>query len=380
MIENFFVRRAVIARLESGPLAAHLPLLASSLRELGYSAKTIRRYLRNADRFGRWLTKAGIALVDAGVEELSAYRRAVASTQHRTGVSGLERVAELLRPAGVLNHTRRTPSADWLGAYDAYLRDVRGLSPSSCEAYLRNAGHLVTELFPHAPPDWTSLTAEQISEWVRRHAEPTATKFRPGGDHARRVALPGFLGRCRANVVASDTVHPAALPRQPAKAIVRRGVATHRRRMHRCRQRIAARSSDRSFAGAPRPPRRRSQAASPRGYRLARRYDRRPPRQSAPGAPPPTSRRRGRTAGGLRSAGAAEERSPRSVPRGGHTSSSVPNLGGHLAADQAIPEQTWNRTSSPGSPSPPSHRGFAVGLPRRFFRGTHNLRVGFSMS
>lgn len=105
MIENFFVRRAVIARLESGPLAAHLPLLASSLRELGYSAKTIRRYLRNADHFGRWLTKADVALVDAGVEELSAYRRAVASTQHRTGVSGLERVAELLRPAGVQNHT-----------------------------------------------------------------------------------------------------------------------------------------------------------------------------------------------------------------------------------------------------------------------------------
>ena len=29
MIRDFFVRRAVIARLESGPMAAHLPLLAS---------------------------------------------------------------------------------------------------------------------------------------------------------------------------------------------------------------------------------------------------------------------------------------------------------------------------------------------------------------
>ena len=62
MIKDFFVRRAVVARLESGPLAAHLPLLASTLQEFGYATKTVRRYLRNADRYARWLMKAGVSL------------------------------------------------------------------------------------------------------------------------------------------------------------------------------------------------------------------------------------------------------------------------------------------------------------------------------
>ena len=181
MIKDFFVRRAVIARLESGPLAVHLPLLASTLQEFGYATKTVRRYLRNADRYARWLMKAGVSLATAGAGELSAYRRSAASNRRRdrTGTSGLERVTELLRPAGVLNHVRRGPADDWLDAYAAHLRNVRGLSAASCEAYVRNSKHLVTELFPQTTPDWSSLTAERISEWVRRHTESTVTKFRP---------------------------------------------------------------------------------------------------------------------------------------------------------------------------------------------------------
>ena len=52
------------------------------------------------------MTKTGVPLAAAGAEQLSAYRRSTASDQRldRTGISGLERVMEVLRPAGVLNH------------------------------------------------------------------------------------------------------------------------------------------------------------------------------------------------------------------------------------------------------------------------------------
>ena len=49
MIENFFKQRSTIARLQSGPLAQHLPSIAEALHQEQYPPETVRRYVRVAD-------------------------------------------------------------------------------------------------------------------------------------------------------------------------------------------------------------------------------------------------------------------------------------------------------------------------------------------
>jgi hypothetical protein len=64
MLEKFFKQPKVLARLDGGPLGPHLPVLASDLEKTGYSVPTIRRHMRAADHFGRWLMKQAISVCD----------------------------------------------------------------------------------------------------------------------------------------------------------------------------------------------------------------------------------------------------------------------------------------------------------------------------
>ena len=60
MIESLFKQRSTLDRLQSGPLAQYLPSIADALYREQYPPETIRRYVRVADGFGRWLSKRGL--------------------------------------------------------------------------------------------------------------------------------------------------------------------------------------------------------------------------------------------------------------------------------------------------------------------------------
>jgi hypothetical protein len=48
MIESLFKQASTLARLQSGPLAQELPLLAEALHNEQYPPETIRRYVVSA--------------------------------------------------------------------------------------------------------------------------------------------------------------------------------------------------------------------------------------------------------------------------------------------------------------------------------------------
>ena len=64
MIESLFKQRSTLARLQSGPLAQHLPFIAATLHQEQYPPETVRRYVRVADGFGRWLCKHGLSITE----------------------------------------------------------------------------------------------------------------------------------------------------------------------------------------------------------------------------------------------------------------------------------------------------------------------------
>ena len=97
-------------------------LLKRRLRDAGINGdarSTIRRHLRAADRFGAWILKEGMSIVDINA---------------------------------------------------SIVDQVRGNAPRTRKIYLWYARRFLLERFGAEEPDWSTLEAEQIREFVRREA------------------------------------------------------------------------------------------------------------------------------------------------------------------------------------------------------------------
>ena len=62
MIRSLIVQTKARKRLEGGPFGPYLDSLAEDLHRAGYQDRTICRYLRNADLFGRSLAEQEIPI------------------------------------------------------------------------------------------------------------------------------------------------------------------------------------------------------------------------------------------------------------------------------------------------------------------------------
>lgn len=182
MIETFFFRSQVCARLKSGPLGPYLPTLTTDLQALGYSIDGIRRHVRYGDAFTRWLAQKGLSVADANE---ATVRRYVTSLGRNSDASrlqgrlpnaavGLGQVLKVLRHHGIVapkaEAVASTEAEHWLTSFDQHLECVIGASPGTRRHYLRYAGLLIESRFGLATPDWRMLSAEDVADFVRREA------------------------------------------------------------------------------------------------------------------------------------------------------------------------------------------------------------------
>jgi len=131
MLEHFFVRSHVIARLRRGLLGPYLDDLATLLDRQGYAPSSIQSYLRTGDTFGRWLHQHGYTMseLDAAVVQ----RYVTGLRRYRSGhlpkaAEGLNHLLRFLRHQGVVPLWPTTPPATpvdlWLAEYAMYLDQV----------------------------------------------------------------------------------------------------------------------------------------------------------------------------------------------------------------------------------------------------------------
>ena len=73
MLDTFFTQIKVRSRMESGPIGPYLSEIAAMLHRDGYARSTIRRHLRAADRFGAWILKGGMSIVDINASIVDRY-------------------------------------------------------------------------------------------------------------------------------------------------------------------------------------------------------------------------------------------------------------------------------------------------------------------
>jgi len=153
LIKSLFKQASTLARLQSGPLAQELPLLAEALHNERYPPETIRRYVRVADKFGRWLCKHGLNITEVDEATLARYRGTTGrrkNGQLRAAGRTLAKVFRLLQ----LQHggavplcTAQTESEALVAEFDSHLRDAAGLLPGTRAHYLRHATLFLKSVF-----------------------------------------------------------------------------------------------------------------------------------------------------------------------------------------------------------------------------------------
>ncbi len=184
MIKKLFVSASLVARLETGPLSSRLNSLAADLLQHRYRAETVRRYLVECDAFGRWLAENNLPLSKVNETTIKSYMsgrsgKADSSTnkwRRQTATWAIHTLIRHLRGKGVLNPQDVglpvTEAQQWLMCYQQHMERVQGLVPETCQHYLFFARRLLHAHSQTGAVQWSTLTADSITEFIQREAAP----------------------------------------------------------------------------------------------------------------------------------------------------------------------------------------------------------------
>jgi site-specific recombinase XerD len=193
---DLFHQPHLVRKLREGPFGPYLDEFAVSLQEQRYSRITIRRSLRSADHFGRWLQEHHLQLQDA--HEANRWRYCQFLGRCDAGgwpyrVKGLSLVVRFLQSKGITEQpregTNRAPQEEWLERFEQYLQRVVGATLSTGQRYRSILLRFLRWRFGGAEPDWPSLSADDLTTFIQREAG-SAKGF---GRKVPGVALRSFL-------------------------------------------------------------------------------------------------------------------------------------------------------------------------------------------
>ncbi|MBL8229549.1 MAG: tyrosine-type recombinase/integrase [Bryobacterales bacterium] len=195
MIESLFKQTSTLARLQSGPLARELPILAEALHEQQYPPETIRRYVRVADQFGRWLCRHRLSLIEADEATVARYRSSIARRKNgalRAAARGLSKVLKLLRRQDDRDEPARAAHSECeelVRSFDSHLRHVAGLMPGTRVQYLCHVNRFVKTVFAAGTFEIANVTPQVISDFVREQAAKLKPSFCAAPATSMRVFL-----------------------------------------------------------------------------------------------------------------------------------------------------------------------------------------------
>jgi len=151
LLESTFKYAAVLRRMRLGPMGTEIDTIDTEFVRLGYAQATRRRYLSLIATFSRYAAARGHQLPEQVDRDLA--ERFVRQIRASAGTRSLARTAtgHVLRHLGRLGPGRFRRDAESpdpmrhgrkdsiIAAFEAYLRDVRGLQPRSSSEILLHA-------------------------------------------------------------------------------------------------------------------------------------------------------------------------------------------------------------------------------------------------
>jgi site-specific recombinase XerD len=175
----------------AGPLDPYIDLFAQRLREQQFSPKGARAQILQAAQLGRWLRTRRLRVEDLDSAAINTYcaRRRLRTGHH----AALRRLLGILRERGIcreeVSRVELSPRQRVEESFKRYLSVERGLAPATLRIYLPAVRQLLVERFGRGSIRLSALRAQDIIDFVRRHAR----EFCPKRVKLMLTALRSFL-------------------------------------------------------------------------------------------------------------------------------------------------------------------------------------------
>jgi len=182
-----------LSRLHEGPLGSYIDSYLELLNEQGFSHESAEEQVRLIVGFGRWLDENGYKAEDVSQEKADRFLkcRYLHLRPQRGDSAALHRLSDLLCRMGVisLHAAPVTPCDKLLDDFRQYLAQERALCEKTLKTYLPYVRKFLCEKFDGVTIDCSQLCAQDVSRFVRLHAQDCSLS------HARNMtkALRSFL-------------------------------------------------------------------------------------------------------------------------------------------------------------------------------------------
>lgn len=167
----------VLSRVPEGPLEAYIGSFAGCLSAQGYALNSIRRQVRLAACFSRWLKQQGVELHRITCDHPRRYLRYRAQqVQPCLGdAAALRHLIDFLRSEGVVpaekvSVRRLTPTEHCTQAYEQYLREARALAEATILNYVPFIHSFLKGRFGDGPVTLSRLCARDVVRFVQHQA------------------------------------------------------------------------------------------------------------------------------------------------------------------------------------------------------------------
>lgn len=148
MLDKYYEKPTRLRQLRRGPLGPHLDDFAAELHRQGFKLSTGKHHLSLCAKFSTFAQIEGLADV-ARIDDAFVQRfldDLATEGRFPEADCAVRLFLGHLRSKGIVARVpmeKQEPRDPLLNAYDAYLRDVKGLQPSTREGYMRGASRLL---------------------------------------------------------------------------------------------------------------------------------------------------------------------------------------------------------------------------------------------
>ena len=225
MLDLYFVSKGRRLQLQRGPLGRYLEGLASELQRASYARISARRLLSIAGQFSHFLGLAGVAVQDVD-EDIAERFLAQMFVGDAHAPNAIRKLLEYLRRQGAIAPAaalQPLPFASVLDEFDRYMRDVRGLAPTTRIGCVSNARLLLDWLVArYGDQALTQLAGADVLEFISHQLDR-------GGSRNWRAHVcsqaRGFLGYLYASgAIATDVVRAVPKVATPRLASLPRAI------------------------------------------------------------------------------------------------------------------------------------------------------------
>jgi integrase/recombinase XerD len=192
--------QVVLSRPLEGPLAAYISSFGRWASEQGYGLWSLRRQVRLAACFSRWLGQRGVRLHVVSSEHAVQYLRYQARRMeiHKGDSAALRYLIEFLNRVGVIPAkttatSQPSPVEQCAQKFECYLREERVLARATIINYMPHIRRFLNDRFGNGTVKMSRLCADDVVGFVQQQAP----RLHPKRSKLMTAALRSFLQYAR---------------------------------------------------------------------------------------------------------------------------------------------------------------------------------------